>query len=82
MRAKGELLAKDKMAQIIDSKKTVLHEWRQKKREQETEENRGRKTAQLEKRFSNISHQRSTIIRVKKKKPNNQNFPMEIMFGS
>lgn len=33
MRAKGELLAKDKMAQIIDSKKTVLHEWRQKKKE-------------------------------------------------
>lgn len=49
MRTKSELLAKDKMAQIIDSKKTVLHEWRQKKREQETEENRGRRTAQLEK---------------------------------
>ena len=78
-RTEGELLAKDKMAQIIDSKTTALQEWRQKK--ESRKQNRGEKTAQLQKWFSNISHQRSTIIAVKKKK-NKQNFPMEITFGS
>lgn len=39
LHTEGEGLAKDKMAPSIDSKRTVLQEWRQKKREQETEKN-------------------------------------------